>query len=123
MSLEKTAEDVGHNDEEIWGERIPLPQTTLAVDPLPRVSVQEHCSFAGSKEVLDPITPSFREATELKNGAETVPGNAIEGFVEVKFEDNGGAFPLVAAVEEVRSIDKIIGQASAQNKARLISAN
>jgi hypothetical protein len=108
MPLEKTAEDVCHNDEEVGGERIPLPQTTLAVDPLPRVSVQEHRSFASSKEVLDPITPSFREATELKNGVEAVPGNAVEGFVEVKFEDNSGAFPLVTAVEEVRSIDKII---------------
>jgi hypothetical protein len=57
MKVEKTFEDISHNDEKVRGKGITLAQSSFAVDPAPGLTVQEDSSFARMKKSLHPNAP------------------------------------------------------------------
>jgi hypothetical protein len=52
-----------------------------------------------------------------------VPIHTIKGFVKIKLKYDSRGIAMMAAVEEFGGISKTISDASAQDEARLISAN
>jgi hypothetical protein len=58
LGSDQTVEDVYHNDEEIGGDGIPLPEASLASDPGARNFVKKDNRFPRSKEVVNPIAPT-----------------------------------------------------------------
>jgi hypothetical protein len=72
---------------------------------------------------LNPGAPFVRETLTQKNTVKTVPADAIECFVKVKLKNNSGGVPMVAAVEQICSIRKIIRNAAPKNESRLVIAN
>jgi hypothetical protein len=56
----------------------------------------------------------------MKDPDKAVPGDAVEGFMKVNLENNGRAAPAVATIQQVRGINKIISNATALHKTRLI---
>lgn len=55
--VKKTTEDVGDNDEEIWGERVALAKTVPIGNPTPRDAVKEDSSLASAEKITDPSAP------------------------------------------------------------------
>jgi hypothetical protein len=57
---------------------------------------------------LDPVTPLLQETSRSQNGEQTAPTDAAKSFREIQFQDNGGLFPFVAALNQFGGIDKIL---------------
>jgi len=95
----------------------------LTSDPIPRHSVQKDGRFARREEVTDPGAPSIGEPSAAQDFRQAVPIDRVEGFVKIKFEDDGRGVPFVAAVKEVSGVGEALGNAPPKDKASLITAD
>jgi hypothetical protein len=120
VGMEQAFKNVSNDDKKVRGEGVSLPETALTVDPIPRHAIEQNGGLASVKKVLDPRTPSICEPPRTQDPDKAVPGDAVEGFMKIKLENDGRAAPAVAAIQQVRSIDKIISNATALHKTRLI---
>jgi hypothetical protein len=54
--------------------------------------------FFSFEQVVYPSTPFIREAKASHDFCQVVPSNTIEGFMEIQFQNNGGAISPVTAI-------------------------
>jgi hypothetical protein len=71
-----------------------LTEASAAVNPISGDAVEEDCCFSSFEQVVYPSTPFIREAPISHDFCQVVPSNAIEGFKEIQFQNNGGQFLL-----------------------------
>jgi hypothetical protein len=65
--MEETTKKISNNNEEVGGERVPLPEAILTCNPSPGHIVQEDNSFSGIQELLNPTAPFVREPTRPRH--------------------------------------------------------
>ena len=61
------------------------------------------------------------EATDIQDFVEGVPGNQVEGFPKVEFEDHGGAFARVARAHKICCKDIVFDNVPPRNESSLIT--
>lgn len=100
-----------------------MPKAVSTVNPAPRDTIKEHRSLASVKEITYPFAPFVREATATEDVIKAVPIHAVKSLVKIELENDSWGVAAMAAVKEISSISKIVSDASAKDKARLITTN
>ena len=54
---------ISHNDEEIWGESVPLPKAIPAFNPVVGDTIEENRGEARVKDKVDPAVPDLIESS------------------------------------------------------------
>lgn len=67
MGVEETFEDIGDDNKEVGGQRIPLPEPSAAVDPSTGHTVEKDSRFTGVKECSNPVAPFVAEPTATQD--------------------------------------------------------
>jgi hypothetical protein len=47
VRVQEAPQNISHNDKQVRGQRIPLPESFLTVNPFAWVSIQQYSSFTG----------------------------------------------------------------------------
>jgi hypothetical protein len=76
-----------------------LAQPVPTVNPFTRLPVKENRGLACVEEFPYPGAPAFREPSAVKDVNQTVPVDTVEGLMEIKLQNYGGAPTMVATVE------------------------
>lgn len=83
--IQEPLQNIGNNDEEVWGDGIPLSEAAVASEPTARNSIQEDGSLAHVERASDPGAPFVAEAVRPHDAVEAAPGDGVEGLLKVKF--------------------------------------
>jgi hypothetical protein len=57
VHLKEATEDISHYNEQVGRQGVPLTEASLAVDPFPRVAIEEDRCLACLQKISDPGTP------------------------------------------------------------------
>jgi hypothetical protein len=74
-AVDEFLKNVGHNDEEVGGNHVPLSKPLFASNPTSRNTVEHHYNFAISEDEGDLGTPPFIKTMASKKLVQTFPGN------------------------------------------------
>ena len=80
------------------GERVSLPNSTLAPELSPWYTVEQHRGFARRGNALEPRNPSIGKPHALHDLNDGRMLNRIKRFSEVQFKENDFAFRSLALV-------------------------
>jgi hypothetical protein len=105
---DQVLQDIGHKDEEIRGEGVPLTEPILTADPIAGDTVKEDRCETRAEYSIHPTAPTVIEAAGPEDSQQAAPIHRIKGFAEIDFENNSGGFPRVAATEEVGYVDNVL---------------
>jgi hypothetical protein len=105
--VDKPLQDIGNNDEEIGGERVTLPKTITATNPVAGHPIEEDSSVTGGKDTLNPTAPPGVKPPGPENIKKTIPVNRVESLLEVKLKHNRRHFFKVATPNKVSSVDNV----------------
>jgi hypothetical protein len=118
--VEEAAKDVGKDDEEVGGQRVALPKPITTGDPIPRGTVEKDSSFTKVQKRADPRAPVVREASMAQDTKKTLPVHAIKCLVKIELKDERWGVSAIAAVEEISSVSKALGDTMPKDEAGLI---
>jgi hypothetical protein len=118
--VDHALEHISHNDKEVRGKRVALPQTVTAVDPIARNAIEEHSGVPRGEDGIHPCAPALVEPSGVEDVKKTRPINRVEGFLEIDFEDNRRSFFEMAATKEVSRVDNVFRDASPREETRLV---
>jgi len=65
--LDQALQNIGRNNEQVWRDRIALPEPAFAVNPPSWNAVQEHRCFSGVQNSANPTAPVSIEPSGTKN--------------------------------------------------------
>lgn len=98
-------EDVGSEDEEVWGKSVPLAEPVAASNPV--APIEDDRGVAGVEDIAHPPAPTLVKPTSTENGLEAFPINRVKGFSEVNFKDHGGPFTDMAGAHKISNVDDV----------------
>jgi hypothetical protein len=120
---EHALEHISHNDKEVRGKGVSLPQTVTAVDPIARNAIEEHSGESRREDGIHPGAPAFVKTPGAEDVKKARPIDRVEGFLEIDFEDNRGSFFKVAAMKEVSRVNNVFQNASPREETHLVSVD
>jgi hypothetical protein len=123
VQLDKPLEDVGSDQKQVGRERIALAQPTKAAKPFPRNAVEHDGRTRGGEDGVHPVAPKHGKSSRQHNSAEAGPADGVESLGEVKLEDDAGGTATEACLNQLRGVDKILGDASTGQEAGLVDVN
>ena len=86
MQLDHLLENVGHQEEQIGGQRAPLAEPPFAAEPRARSPIDKDSELGGGEDVGDPLAPKLREATCEHDRLQAAPIHGVEGLREIQFQ-------------------------------------
>jgi hypothetical protein len=75
--------NIRNDVEKEGGQRISLPQSSAALNPVTRNAVEQHRSLTSAVNHFDPITPERGETFSFKNPVESIPTDGVKGLSEI----------------------------------------
>jgi hypothetical protein len=112
------------NDVEKEGEqRTSLPQSSAALNPVPRNAVEQHRSLTSAVNHFDPITPERGETFSFKNPAKSIPTDGVKGLTEIQLEYSLGGIAPVASLDNISGVNKVFSNGAARDKPSLVRVN
>jgi hypothetical protein len=116
-------EHIRHNDKEVRGKGVSLPQTVTAADPVAWNAIEEHSGVSRREDGIHPGAPAFVKTPGAEDVKKARPIDRVEGFLEIDFEDNRWSFSKVAATKEVSRINNVLRNASPREETSLVSVD
>jgi hypothetical protein len=115
--------NIRNDVEKEGGQRISLPQSSAALNSVPRNAVEKHCSLASEVNHFNPITRERGETFGFKNLVKSIPIDGVEGLAEIHLEHSREGIAPVASLDDVSNLDKIFSNGATRDEPSLVGVN
>jgi hypothetical protein len=120
---QKLLEHVSDDVKQERGQRVPLSQTSPALDPPTWDAIQKNSGLARVVERANPSTPTLGEAFGTEDLIQGLPTDGVKGFAKVKLEDSSRGRAAMAGLDDVSGIDKVFSDRPTRDEPGLVGVN
>jgi hypothetical protein len=119
IALDQLLQYINDEQEQVWGQRVPLAEPPFAGDPWAGTSFTSTASFEVFRVSITQLHQTG-EVARLHDLGEEVPIHGVEGLYEVEFQDQRRQLVTVAALDKLDGVDEVLRDRSPFNEARLV---
>jgi hypothetical protein len=120
VRLDHPLQNISHQQKQIWGEGIALPQPPLAVDPSSRDSIEKDSRPLGVNNGIDPITPKLGKPRTSMIVLKLRQSTESKAFAKSSLKTRVRALRLKQVCTNSAAYTKKIRDAPSSQKTRLV---